>query len=94
MKKISCLLPFLLSACAGIQATPYTTHSGNAGYQLTCSEFNTTLDTCKAKASELCGNGYDVDKSLSYRETFPDSGDGIYMPARQHLAVICHSNPK
>lgn len=92
MKKFYWVLPLMLGACAGIQATPYTASNGKAGYQLTCSEFNTTLETCKAKAGELCANGYEIDQSLSYRETFPESGDGIYMPARQHLAVVCQPN--
>lgn len=89
MKKTLMLIPLLLTACAGLQPAPQTTSTGKAGYKLTCSEFNTTFEQCKAKASELCMHGYDLDANISYRETYPDSGDGIYMPARNHVVVAC-----
>ncbi|HSI44635.1 MAG TPA: hypothetical protein VK950_00540 [Methylophilus sp.] len=89
MKKILILIPLLLTACASLQPTPQTTSNGKDGFKLTCSEFNTTVEQCKVKASELCSHGYDIDKHMTYRETFPDSGDGIYMPARNHVVVAC-----
>jgi hypothetical protein len=89
MKKTLILIPLLLSACASNQPTPHATSDGKPGYKLTCSEFNTTLEQCKAKASENCSHGFDVDPHLSFRETYPDAGDGIYVPARNHLVVGC-----
>lgn len=89
MKIMLLLVPVMVSACAGIHATPHETSSGKPGYKLTCSEFNATLDDCKARASELCSHGFVVDKHLSYRETHPDSGDGFYMHPKQHLVVAC-----
>jgi hypothetical protein len=43
----------------------------------------------REKASENCSHGFEVDPHLSYRETYPDAGDGIYVPARNHLVVGC-----
>lgn len=86
------LFPVAMSACAGIEATKHTGKMGEVSYQLTCSEFNTTLDACKAKAQELCGSPYEINQRLSYRETYPDSGDGFYMPGKQHLVVDCKPN--
>lgn len=78
-----------LVACATIDAVPRTDARGNPGYKLVCSEFNTSLQECEAKARALCGGPFNIDPQLSYRETYPDSGDGFYMPARQHLVVSC-----
>ncbi|MBF4987516.1 hypothetical protein [Methylophilus sp. 14] len=89
MKKIIFLLPLMMSACASVTPHQYTTQQGRMGYTLTCSEFNTTWEQCQSKAGELCSQGYEVDKQLSFKETFPDSGDGIYRPANNHLAVVC-----
>ncbi len=86
------LLPVAVSACAGIQSTKVVTSQGDVSYHLSCSEFNTTLETCKAKATELCGGAFEINQRLSYRETYPDSGDGFVIPARQHLVVDCKSN--
>lgn len=89
MKKIFFLVPWMLSACASVTPQQYTTQGGRVGYTLTCSEFNTTWEQCQSKAGALCSQGYDVDKQLSFTERFPDSGDGLYRPANNHLAVIC-----
>jgi len=40
---------------------------------LTCSEFNTTWEQCQSKAGELCSQGYEVDKQLSFKESFPEN---------------------
>lgn len=90
MKQLTVLMMCgVLVACAGIKTEPTADANGKNGYRLSCSEFNTTLAQCKAKASELCGGDFKMDPHLSYRETYPDSGDGIHMPARQYLVVSC-----
>jgi hypothetical protein len=89
MNRIILLIPLFLSACGGMQATQYTTSDGKPGYKLTCSEFNTTLEACKAKAGEVCATGYVINQS--YRETYPDSGDGIYRFANNHLVFTCNT---
>lgn len=89
MKKIIFLLPLMMSACASVTPHQYTTQQGGVGYTLTCSEFNTTWEQCQSKAGALCTQGYEVDKHLSFTEHFPDSGDGMYRPANNHLAVVC-----
>lgn len=88
-KKSILIVPLLLAACAGMQATKTTTSDGKTGYSLTCREFYRSEADCQAKAGELCEHGYDVDSRLSYRETYPDSGDGIYIPAKNHIVVTC-----
>lgn len=88
---VLCLFPISISACAGIEATKVTGKQGQVSYHLTCSEFNTSLEACKTKAQELCGGPFEVNQRLSHRETYPDSGDGFYMPAKQHLVVDCQS---
>lgn len=84
--------PVAMSACAGIQTSKVVSAQGDVSYHLTCSEFNTTLETCKAKAQELCGGTFVINQKLSHRETYPDSGDGFVIPAKQHLVVDCKSN--
>ncbi len=76
----------LLISCASVQSTT-TEKNGRLVHQLSCSEFNTSLDECKAKASELCDHNY---QQLSHhKEVFPDSGDGFYMHPRHHISVEC-----
>lgn len=89
MKKIIFILPLLMAACASFSPQKYTGNNGKAGYSLICSEFNTTWEQCLRKAGDQCAAGYELDKKLSYTESFPDSGDGIYRPANNHLAVLC-----
>lgn len=82
-------LAVTMQACAGIEATKFTGGQGEVSYHLSCSEFNTTLEACKAKAHDLCGGVFEVNHQLSHRESYPDSGDGFVMPAKQHLVVDC-----
>ena len=89
MKKIIFLIPLIVSACASVTPQQYATQQGKKGYTLTCSEFNTTWEQCQEKAGAMCSHGYVVDKQLSFAEKFPDSGDGIYRPTNNHLAVLC-----
>lgn len=90
MKSLMFIPILLLSACAtGNHPKPYASAGGGEGYKLSCSEFNTSLDQCKAQASKMCLTGAIVDEYLTYRETFPDAGDGFYMPAKNHVVVAC-----
>lgn len=76
----------MLISCANVQSTTMES-DGSQVHKLTCSEFNSSLQECKSKASELCRNDY---KLLSHHEeTFPDSGDGFYVHTQHHLAVAC-----
>lgn len=76
----------LLISCASVQANT-AERSGGPAHQLTCSEFNSSLEECKAKASELCGHDY---KALTHHtEDYPDAGDGFYMHPRHHVSVEC-----
>ncbi|QDC43899.1 hypothetical protein [Methylophilus medardicus] len=93
MKKTISVLALIVSACASVTPQPYTTQQGKLGYTLSCSEFNTSQQQCQAKAGAMCAAGYVVDTQRSSHETFPDSGDGIYRPANNHLAVICKDTP-
>lgn len=86
------LFPVAMQACAGIETSKLTSTNGEASYHLSCSEFNTTMETCKAKAHELCGGPFEINQRLSHRETYPDSGDGFVMPAKQHLVVDCKTS--
>lgn len=89
MTKTVRFIPFLLLvACASVQSQP-TEINGKRGFKLTCSEFNSSLEECKVKASELCDNNFTVVDHT--KETYPDAGDGFYMPAKHHLAVECNS---
>lgn len=89
MKKIFRLVPIiLLISCASVQSQPIESN-GNQAFKLTCSEFNSSLEECKAKASELCANNYKI--LDHYKEVYPDAGDGFYMHPRHHVSVQCNS---
>lgn len=76
----------MLMSCASVQSTTIE-HNGKQVHQLSCSEFNSSLDECTAKASELCAHNYQL---LShYKEVHADSGDGFYMHPRHHISVEC-----
>lgn len=89
MTKTIRFIPFLLMvACASVQSQP-TEINGKRAFKLTCSEFNSSLEECQRKASELCNDNFTVvDHS---KETYPDAGDGFYMHPKHHLSVECHS---
>lgn len=89
MNKLLRFTPLLmLISCASVQSTTLEHEKGQI-HQISCSEFNTTLQECKAKASELCANDY---KLLSHhKEVYPDAGDGFYMHPRHYLSVECTS---
>lgn len=89
MKKTLFLTSLLMiTSCASVQSAQIE-HDGKLGYQLTCSEFNSSLKECKENADKLCENGY---KLLNhYKHEYPDSGDGFYMPSTHYLTVECHS---
>lgn len=87
MKKIILFAPLLiLASCASVQ-TAQSERDGKPVYQLTCSEFNSSLDECKQNAEKLCANGYQLVDY--YKHVYPDPGDGFYMPPRHHLTVEC-----
>lgn len=89
MNKIIRVAPLLLLiSCASVQSTPLEVN-GKQRYQLTCSEFNNGVERCQAKAKELCVNDYQLVSHT--KETYPDSGDGFYMPANHHMTVECKS---
>lgn len=87
MKKLIFFAPLImLVSCASVRTTQIE-HDNKLVYKLTCSEFNSSLNECKADADKLCANGY---KLLSYeKEVYADSGDGFYMPTSHHLTVEC-----
>jgi len=89
MNKLLRFTPLLmLISCASVQSTTLEHENGQI-HQISYSEFNTTLQECKAKASELCANDY---KLLSHhKEVYPDAGDGFYMHPRHYLSVECTS---
>lgn len=87
MKRTISFVPLLmLISCAGVK-TAQIEHDGHQAYKLTCNEFNSSLETCKSHAEQLCANGY---KLIShYEEVPPDPGDGFYMPSTHHLKIRC-----
>ncbi len=89
MNKLLRFTPLLmLMSCASVQSTTLDQENGKV-HQISCSEFNTTLQECKAKADELCNSDY---KLLSHhKEVYPDAGDGFYMHPRHYLSVECTS---
>ena len=78
----------LLLSCASVQSNT-TEQNGRKVHELTCSEFNSSLDECTAKASELCDHNYKL--LTHHKEVYSDSGDGFYMHPRHHLSVECKS---
>lgn len=78
----------MLISCASVQSNTLE-YNGQQLHELTCSEFNSSLDKCKAKASELCADNY---KLVSHvKEEYPDVGDGVYYHPKHHIAVLCKS---
>lgn len=76
----------MLISCANVKSTTLEVN-GQQLHKLTCSEFNSSLEKCKAKASELCQENY---KLLSHsKEVYPDAGDGMYYPVKHHITVQC-----
>jgi len=76
----------MLISCANVKSTTLEVN-GQQLHKLTCSEFNSSLEKCQAKASELCQENY---KLLSHsKEVYPDAGDGMYYPAKHHITVQC-----
>jgi hypothetical protein len=86
MKNTLRLIPLImLISCASVQSNTIE-KDGKTIHELSCSEFNSSLD--EAKAKELCANNY---KQLSHHtDTYPDAGDGFYMHPRHHLSVECN----
>lgn len=79
---------FLLISCANVQSNTLEV-DGQKLHKLSCSEFNSSLEECKAKASEICQQNY---KLLSHnKEVYPDAGDGMYYPSKHHITVQCTS---
>jgi hypothetical protein len=86
-KKFILFAPLLmLASCAGVQTTQIE-HENKQAYKLTCSEFNSNLNECKANADKLCSNGYKLVNY--YKHDYADSGDGFYMPSTHYLTVEC-----
>ncbi|MDP2154118.1 MAG: hypothetical protein Q8J66_10740 [Methylotenera sp.] len=87
MNKTILLVPLLtLASCASVQTTQIE-HDGMQAYKLTCSEFNSSLNECKANADKLCANGYKLVDH--HKDVYADSGDGFYMPTTHYLTVKC-----
>lgn len=78
----------MLISCANVQSNTLEVN-GKKLHNLTCSEFNSSLEECKAKASEICQENY---KLLSHnKEVYPDAGDGIFYHPKHHITVQCTS---
>lgn len=89
MKTIMRFVPMiLLISCASVQSQPVESN-GKQAFELTCSEFNSSIEECKAKASELCAHNYKVLKHEKLE--YADAGDGFYMHPRHQLLVECKS---
>jgi len=87
MKKTILFVPLLiLTSCAGVK-TAQIEPDGNQAYKLTCNEFSLSLEECKAKANEVCTNGYQI--TDHQEDKHPDPGDGFYMPSTHYLRVKC-----
>jgi len=76
----------LLISCASVQSNTIE-QDGKQVHKLSCSEFNSSLEECKAKASQLCSHNYQL--LTHHEEVYPDAGDGFYMHPRHHLTVEC-----
>jgi hypothetical protein len=78
----------MLISCGNVHSTTLEMN-GQKLHKLSCSEFNSSLEECKAKASEICQENY---KLLSHdKEVYPDLGDGSYYPTKHHITVQCAS---
>lgn len=87
MKKLMLFVPLLVLFSSGGLSAAQTDHDSNKTYSLSCNEFNTSLDECKAQASKVCTNGHEL---VNHHEEVPaDSGDGFYMHSTHHLVVRC-----
>ena len=76
----------LLISCASVQSNT-TEQNGRIVHELTCSEFNSSLDECKNKAKELCADNYRL--ISHHKEVHADAGDGFHMHPQHHLSVEC-----
>ena len=89
MKKLMSFVPFLMLvsvSVTGAQAAQMES-DGKKMQTLSCNEFNTSLEECKARASKVCTNGHEL---VNHHAEVPaDSGDGIYMHTTNHLVVRC-----
>lgn len=87
MKKRMLFLPLLMLVLSvGVNAAQIE-HHGNQTYTLSCNEFNTSLEECKAHATKVCANGHDLVNH--HEEVAADAGDGFYMHTKHHLVVRC-----
>ena len=87
MKKLMLFVPLLmLVSTLGVNAAQIE-HHGNQTYMITCNEFNTSLEECKAHATKVCANGHELVNH--HEEVSADAGDGFYMHTKNHLVVRC-----
>jgi hypothetical protein len=87
MKKLMLFVPLLiLVSTVGANAVEIE-HHGKQTYSLTCNEFNTSLEECKAHATKVCTNGHELVNH--HEEVAADAGDGFYMHTKHHLVVRC-----
>ncbi len=87
MKKLMLFVPLLMLVSGVSVYAAEIEHHGKQTYTLSCNEFNTSLEECKAHASKVCTNGHEL---VNHHEEVPaDSGDGFYMHTTHHLLVRC-----
>lgn len=87
MKKLMLFVPLLVLISSVSVNAEQTEHNSNKTITLSCNEFNTSLDECKAQANKICTNGHELVNH--HEEEHADSGDGFYMHSTHHLVVRC-----
>ncbi len=89
MKSIVLLiLVFVLSACSqyGVKQDakdPFI-------YSISCSEFNTKKEACRARVEAMCVHG--VARIIHYQEEYQDYTDGFVDYPKHHYTVRCKAN--
>jgi hypothetical protein len=78
-----------LTACASIDAQPFSGPNGRQAYSMQCQGFGRTVDGCLRKAGELCPAGYTmVDRTSGTAGLVPMGGMWVAAP-RNSMAVEC-----
>lgn len=79
------LFVLTLVACSHSSSKQDTT--GVLLHKVSCSEFNTNQEQCKAKAKEKCPNG--IARITHYQEDYEDQGDGFIVHTQHNYTVQC-----
>lgn len=83
---IGSIFLLMLTACGGHRSAMHDPKDPLL-HKVTCSEFNTDKDTCRAKAEARCPNG--IARITHYQEDYEDQGDGFIMHTKHHYTVQC-----